>query len=69
MLSPFGRHVGTNATDDGNLDALADEALEYGHEYSRARHPNSPGGIQIVPQEKAVLIPLAGRLKAKARAA
>lgn len=69
VFAPFGGHYGTNAPDDGDLDALAEDAGEFSHEYARARHPNSPGGVQIVPQERGVLIPLAGRLKAKARKA
>lgn len=67
ILEPFGRHIGSNAEDDGDLDALAEAAEEFAHQYSRARHPKSPGGVAIVPQEKAVLGPLAGRVKAKAR--
>jgi hypothetical protein len=67
VFAPFGGHYGTNADDDDDLDALAEDAGEYSHEYARARHPNSPGGVAIVPQEKGILIPLAGRLKAKAR--
>lgn len=69
VLEPYSRHIGTNAEDDGDLDALAEDAGEFHHEYSRARHPNSPGGVAIVPQEKAVLVPLSGRLKSKARRA
>lgn len=69
VLEPFAMHVGTNADDDGDIDALAEEAGEFHHEYARARHPNSPGGVAIVPQEKATLVPLAGRLKAKSRKA
>jgi hypothetical protein len=67
LLEPFGRHVGTNADDDDDLDALAEDAGEFSHEYARARHPNSPGGVAIVPQERGILIPLAGKLKTKAR--
>ena len=68
VLDPYSRHVGTNG-DDSGLDDLADDVREFLHEHGKARSPNSPGGVQIVPQERAVLVPLAGRVKARARRA
>ncbi len=67
VMEPFARHVSTNADEDQDLDGLAEDAAEYSHEYARARHPSSPGGVSIVPQEKTALVDLGGRLKARAR--
>lgn len=69
IYEPFGKHVSSNADDDSDIDGLAEDASEFTHEYSRARHPNSPGGVHIVPQEKLVLVPLGQKLKARARRA
>jgi len=38
-----------------DLDELATHAGDYSHEYQKARHPASPGGVAIVPQEAAAL--------------
>jgi hypothetical protein len=67
LLEPFARHVGTNGEGDDDLDALAADAGEFVHAHSRARNAHGPGGAVIVPQERAHLVPLAGRLKARAR--
>lgn len=50
----------------GDLDALATEAGDYAHEYSKARHPASPGGVSIVPQEAATLHTIRRRMTARA---
>jgi hypothetical protein len=68
VLEPFARHVGTNGEDE-DLDGLADDARDYVHEHDKARSPHSPGGVVIIPQERAKLIPLAGRVKSRARRA
>ena len=51
------------------IDAQAEAASDFSHAYNRARHPNSPGNVRIVPQERAELIPLKQRLQACARRA
>lgn len=66
---PSGKHVGTNGDDEGDLDAVASHAGEFAHEYQKARHPASPGGTAIVPQEAARLHEIRGGLVAKARKA
>jgi hypothetical protein len=65
MLEPVGKRV---ASVDGgdDLDALAVEAGDYAHEYGKARHPASPGGVAIVPQEAATLHDIRRRMTARA---
>lgn len=55
-------------SDEGgdDLDALAIEAADFAHQYSRARHPASPGGTTIVPQEAASLHDIRRRMTARA---
>jgi hypothetical protein len=52
-----------------DLDALATEAGDFAHEYGKARHPASPGGTAIVPQEAATLHDIRRRMTAKAGSA
>lgn len=68
-LEPSAKHVGTSGPDEGDLDAVAVHAGDYAHEYQKARHPASPGGVHIVPQEAARLNEIRGGLVAKARRA
>jgi hypothetical protein len=68
-LEPSAKHVGTNGDDEGDLDAVAPHAGEFAHEYQKARHPASPGGVAIVPQEAATLHDIRREMVAKARAA
>lgn len=66
---PFERHVGTDETGEDDFDTAADDADELAAEVRRARSPKSPGGIAIVPQEKAKIIPLLRKTAASARRA
>ncbi len=68
-LEPSAKHIGTNGDDEGDLDAVASHAGDFAHEHQKARHPASPGGTAIVPQEAARLHEIRGGLVAKARAA
>ena len=68
-LEPSAKHIGTNGDDEGDLDAVAEHAGEFAHEYQKARHPASPGGVNIVPQEAANLHDIRRNMVAKARAA
>lgn len=68
-LEPSAKHVGTNGDDEGDLDAVAEHAGEFAHAYQKARHPSSPGGVQIVPTEAARLHDIRRGMVAKARAA
>lgn len=56
------------------LNSLADDptALDAGEvqqAVQRARHPNSPGGTAIVPQERAEIMPLVQKAAASSRKA
>lgn len=66
-LEPFGRFVASADETEGDLDALATMCSDFLAEYSRSRHPNSPGGIHIVHTEKEVLTTLRRGLQAHAR--
>jgi len=68
-LEPSAKHIGTNGDDEGDLDAVAEHAGEFAHEYQKARHPSSPGGVQIVPSEAANLHDIRRNMVARARAA
>lgn len=69
LLAPFGKHIGTDEDGDGDLDTAGLDAGDVAHEIARARHPNSPGGIAIVPQERAAIVPLLHRSAASSRKA
>lgn len=69
VLEPFQRFVGTPDESEGDLDALATMCSDFLAEYSRARHPESPGGIHIVHTEKLDLTKLRRGLQAYARRA
>lgn len=65
MLEPVGKRVASlEGADD--LDSLATEAGDFAHEYSRARHPASPGGTTIVHSEAATLHDIRRRMTARA---
>lgn len=65
MVEPVGKVIRSTGGGD-DLDALATEAGDYAHEYSKARHPASPGGVAIVPQEAATLHDIRRRVGARA---
>jgi hypothetical protein len=69
LLAPFGKHIGTDEDGEGDLDTAALDAGEVQHAVAKARHPNSPGGIAIVPQERAEIVPLMRRSIASGRRA
>lgn len=69
VLEPFGKHVGTDEDGDGDLDTAGLEAGEAAHAVARARSPSSPGGVAIVPQERAEIIPLLRKSVASGRRA
>lgn len=57
VTEPFARCVVTAEDGDGDLDTAAIEASDFAGEVARARHPQSPGGLAIVPQERALIEP------------
>lgn len=66
---PFARHVGTDEGDGGDLDTAGLDAGDVAHAVQKARHPKSPGGVAIVPQERAAILPLLRRSVASGRKA
>lgn len=69
VTQPFGRCVVTEEGGDGDLDTAAIDAGEFVSSVQRARHPASPGGVAIVPQEVAAILPLKQRATASMRRA
>lgn len=69
ILEPFAKHVGTDEDGEGDLDTAALDAGEFQAAVQRARHPASPGGVAIVPQEIAAILPLARKSVASGRRA
>lgn len=65
----FERHVGTDESGEGDLDTAALDASEFARAVQQARHPASPGGVAIVPQEVARIVPFAKQATASARRA
>lgn len=57
VTQPFGRCLVTEEPGDGDLDTAAIEAADFACHVARARHPSSPGGVAIVPQEAAAIHP------------
>jgi hypothetical protein len=57
VTEPWQRSVVTDEHGDGDLDSAAIAANDFSAEVLRARHPASPGGVAIVPQEAAVIHP------------
>lgn len=51
LLDPVGRHIAENTSDDGDHDTLASNCIDFVGKHSRARHPDSPGGVEIVDCE------------------
>jgi hypothetical protein len=69
VLAPFGRFVVTDTDDDGDLDTAAQDATAFAGEVLKARGPNSPGGLAIVPQERSAIEPLRRRAASSLRRA
>lgn len=69
VLAPFAKHIGTDEDGEGDLDTAALDAGEAQQAVQRARHPNSPGGVSIVPQEVAAIVPLLRKSVASGRRA
>lgn len=65
VTAPWSRSVSTDEETDTDLDDAADAADEFVAEVRRARHPRSPGGTAIVPQERGVIVPIGRKARAK----
>lgn len=68
LFTGTGRHVADDDRKDSDLDDLADAADELATDVRRARHPNSPGGVNIVPIERECIVNKAKRFGATAKA-
>jgi hypothetical protein len=68
LFTGTGKHIGTDPEEDGDMDGMAESASDLLHAHVRARSPNSPGGINIVPSEAAEIKSIGRTLCAKARA-
>ena len=66
---PYGKHVGSDEPGDGDLDTAGLDAGDVAHAIAKARSPQSPGGVAIVPQEVAAIVPLLRRSVASGRRA
>jgi hypothetical protein len=69
ILEPFACFVVSETDGDGDLDTAATDCLEFAGEVQKARSPRSPGGLAIVPQEKAKIEPKRQRAGASIRKA
>lgn len=68
VLHPYGRHVGTDDDGAGALDELVRETAGFTSDYLEATAPDSPGGPNVIPMERAKLAERALRVESKARA-
>jgi predicted transcriptional regulator len=66
LLDPADRHLERNEDEDEELDDLADKADEIAREVRRARHPKSPGGVEIIAIEEERIKRLAQGLRRNA---
>lgn len=69
ILEPFACFVVSETDGEGDLDTAANDALDFASAVTRAHHPDSPGGLTIVPQEKALIEPKRQRAAAAIRRA
>jgi transcriptional regulator with XRE-family HTH domain len=51
LFQGTGRVLCDEITDDGDHDSLASNCIDFASRTARARHPNSPGGVEIVECE------------------
>lgn len=66
LTDPVGKHLASNSTDDGDHDTLASNCIDFAAKASRARHPQSPGGVEIVDSEDKELRDCRQQLRARA---
>jgi hypothetical protein len=65
LFDPVDREIVKDDDNDSCLDDLGNEAGELEAEVRRSRHPQSPGGVDIVPIEEARIRRKALRLRRK----
>jgi hypothetical protein len=67
ITEPWKRSIVTDDETETDIDDAAEAADDVVAEVRRARHPRSPGGTAIVHTEKAKIIPLVRKARAKLR--
>lgn len=55
LLEPAGKHIEDDDTGDSDHDTAAAHCIDFAAAVARARHPESPGGPEIVESEAADL--------------
>lgn len=68
LMEPADKHIGSNEPSSNCLHDLNEVASAYTHEMARATHPDSPGGVHVVPSERGRLRDISRRMAPKARA-
>lgn len=63
LFDGTGRHVADD-TDTGDHDSMAANCIDFVAEHAKARHPESPGGVEIVDCEHKGLVQKARRVRA-----
>lgn len=66
LFEPSSHHIAENVEDDGDHDTLASNCIDFASKHARARHPQSPGGVEIVPSEDVELRATRQQLRARA---
>jgi hypothetical protein len=66
LLDPVQRCIVPAQPDDGDHDTLASNCIDFASEHARARHPNSPAGVEIAPCEDSTLRAKRTQLRARA---
>jgi hypothetical protein len=68
VVEPAGKFVGTFEPSGNDLHDLSTDCADYQAAMARATHPNSPGGVAVVPSERGGLRDISRRMAPKARA-
>lgn len=66
LMEGTGRHVADDGIDEGDHDTLAGNCVDFIGKHARARHPESPAGIEIAPCEDTELRASRRQLRAMA---
>lgn len=68
LVEPAGKHIGTDEEAPNAVHDLHNDSAEFCLEATKATHPASPGGVNIVPSERSKLRDISRRMAPKARA-
>lgn len=67
LVDPAGKHIGTNKQAENDIHTLLSDAAELNNEGVKAMHPDSPGGVHIVPSERGRIRDISRRIAPRAR--